>query len=143
MSTHRNNLASWLLMAVLLALVSGCATGRQTKSLDLTLREYEKLVRWSQWDAAVEFVAPEMVAAGKPSPLDLERLRLYRVTRYETRSATLFDEGNAYRQTVLIGLFNRNRAVERDVLDVQEWRFDGDRKRWFLHSGLPDVTRAR
>ena len=143
MITHRNKLTCGFLGVLVLVLLTGCATNRQSKALDLTLTQYEKLIRWSQWDGAVEFLAPELLASDAPSELDLERLRLFRVTRYETRSALLFDEDTAYRQTVLIGLFNRNRAIERNLVDVQEWRFDPERERWYLLSGLPDVTQLR
>jgi len=49
----------------------------------------------------------------------------------------------ALRQAVEIRLFNRNQAVERSLIDQQEWRYDAERERWFLHSGLPDVTRSQ
>ncbi len=126
-----------------LMLLGGCATSKQEKTLDLLLAEYEKAVRWSQWDAAAEFLAPEYLEVSAPTALDLDRLRLFRVTNYEIRSATAFDEGMGFRQTVEIRLFNKNRAVERAIRDQQEWRYDAVRERWFLHSGLPDVTKAR
>jgi acyl CoA:acetate/3-ketoacid CoA transferase beta subunit len=65
------------------------------------------------------------------------------VTQYNVRSSVPLDGGVGLRQTVEIRLFNRNRAVERVITDRQEWRYDPDTQRWLLHSGLPDVTRAR
>jgi hypothetical protein len=134
-----------LFLCLLLPLMQlgGCAASKQEKTLDLILAEYEKAVRWSQWDAAVEFLAPEYLEISAPTALDLDRLRLFRVTNYEIRSAIAIDEGKGFRQTVEIRLFNKNRAVERSIRDVQEWRYDAVRERWFLHSGLPDVTKAR
>jgi hypothetical protein len=134
-----------LILALLLAtgLLHGCAAQKQAKNLDIILAEYEKSIRWSQWDAAVEFLAPEYLETNAPTPLDLDRLRLFRVTGYETRSAVPFDEGMGFRQTVEIRMFNKNQAIERTLRDVQEWKYDADLERWFLHSGLPDVTKAR
>jgi len=129
---------------VLAALVlSGCASSKQEKTLDAMLLEYEKMIRWSQWDAAVDFLAPEYLEISAPTALDMDRLRLFRVTAYEIRSAVPFDEGKGFRQTVEIRMFNKNRAIERSVRDVQEWRYHPELERWFLHSGLPDVTQAR
>ncbi len=129
---------------VLIALLAGaCATSNQGRSLDLTLTQYEKLVRWSEWDLTVEYLAPEYLEENPVRPLDLDRLRLFRVTQYNIRSSLPYDEGNGFRQTVQIGLFNRNRAVERTIIDRQDWRYDAEKERWYLHSGLPDVTRAR
>ena len=132
-----------VLIALASALMMGCATHKQEKTLDLILAEYEKSIRWSQWDAAVEFLAPEFLETNAPTPLDLDRLRLFRVTAYEIRSAVPFDEGQGFRQTVEIRMFNRNQAIERTIRDVQEWKYDASLERWFLHSGLPDVTKAR
>ena len=47
----------WACLA-LSAIVAGCATQKQEKGLDTMLAQYEKTIRWSQWDAAVEFLAP-------------------------------------------------------------------------------------
>jgi hypothetical protein len=134
---------AFLILLLAALLTGGCATHQQEKNLDLILAEYEKSIRWSQWDAAAQFLAPELLETNPPTPLDLDRLRLFRVTGYEIRSAVPFDEGLGFRQTVEIRLFNRNQAIERSLRDIQEWKYDADLERWFLHSGLPDVTKAR
>ena len=48
--------------------------------------------------------------------------------------------GLQVRQAVQIRLFNKHRAVERTIIDQQEWRYDAERERWLLHTGLLDVT---
>ena len=133
-------LATIVLLAA--ALFPGCATNKQNKTLDDTLNQYEIVVRWSQWDGAVDFLASGYLERHPISRLDMDRLRLFRVTQYTVRSAIPFDAGMGLRQVVEIKLFNRNRAVERSLIDQQEWRYNAERERWFLHSGLPDVTRA-
>lgn len=132
-----------VLLAAVLLMLSACAGDKQSKSLDETLRQYEIIVRWSQWDGAAGFLAPDYLAENPISRLDMERLRLFRVTQYTVRSAAPFDGGKGFSQVVEIRLFNRNRAVEQSLIDQQEWRYDPERQRWLLHSGLPDVTRAR
>lgn len=104
-------------------------------------KQYETIVRWSQWDAAADFIAPEYLAEHPISHLDLERLRLFRVTSYVVRSTGVYDEGMTARQTVEIRLFNNAQAVERTIVDEQEWRYNAESKRWRLHSGLPDPTK--
>ena len=127
---------------VLLALsLSSCVTPKKEKSLDETLQKYEVVVRWSQWDGALDFLAPESLEENPISRLDMDRLRLFRVTQYIVRSAAPFDDGEAFQQTVEIRLFNKNRAVEKTIIDTQEWRYAEDSERWLLHSGLPDVTK--
>lgn len=131
------------LTAVLLVLLSACAGSTQKTTLDATLLQYESVVRWSQWDGAIDFLAPEYLELNPVTQLDLDRLRLFRVTQYTVRSVMPTADGRTVRQAVEIRLFNRNRAVEQALLDQQEWRYNEERERWFLWSGLPDVTRSR
>ena len=133
----------FIMLALASILLTACASDKQAKSLDLTLSQYEKIIRWSQWDAAVDFLAADYLQQHPVSRLDLDRLRLFRVTQYIVRATIPAADGLGVTQVVEIRLFNRNRAVERNIIDHQEWRYHETRGRWFLHSGLPDVTRAR
>jgi hypothetical protein len=133
----------WALAAIGMALLSACETKQQEQTLESVLTAYEKAIRWSQWDMAVEFLGSDNEGEDFPTPLDLDRLRLFRVTSYEVRSATPSSDGLEFRQAVEIRMFNKSQAVERVLRDRQEWRYDADRKSWFLFSGLPDVTKAR
>lgn len=133
----------WALAAIGMALLSACETKQQEQTLESVLTAYEKAIRWSEWDMAVEFLGYDNEGEDFPTPLDLDRLRLFRVTGYEVRSATPSSDGLEFRQAVEIRMFNKSQAVERVLRDRQEWRYDADRKSWFLFSGLPDVTKAR
>ncbi|MEJ2534555.1 MAG: hypothetical protein P8008_03585 [Gammaproteobacteria bacterium] len=136
-----NTLKTALVMILAALLLAGCQTPKREKSLDETLRQYENMVRWSEWDGASSFIAPEYLEEHPITRLDLDRLRLFRVTSYTIRSATPIDGGDGFLQAVEIRMFNRNQAVERVVLDQQEWRYDAEREQWLLHTGLPDVTK--
>ena len=127
----------------LIVLLLGCVPNPVEKSRSEAFKQYETIIRWSQWDAAVDFLAPEYLEQHPITPLDMERLRLFKVTQYTIRSARIFDDGMAAQQVVEIRLFNNNQAIERSILDDQEWRYDPERQRWQLHSGLPDPTQGR
>jgi hypothetical protein len=144
MKTHLRKYALTALILGCALLLGACASdNKRTQSLDFTLQQYEQVIRWSQWDGAVDFLAPGYLEKEPITRLDMDRLRLFRVTGYTIRSTMPFDEGTAVRQVVEIRLFNKNRAVERALIDQQEWRYHAERERWYLHSGLPDVTQAR
>ena len=130
--------AAALLLAALTLV--GCTPNQVEKERGETLKQYETIVRWSQWDAAADFIAPDYLEEHPISRLDMERLRLFRVTAYTVRSTGIFDEGLTVRQAVEIRLFNQHQAVERTIIDEQEWRWHEDIQRWMLHSGLPDPT---
>jgi len=129
-----------ILMLGIATLLSGCPQTKEDKDLSETLTQYETIVRWSQWDAAINFVSMEYQEEHPISRLDLDRLRLFRVTQYIIRSSTPIDEGNGLIQIVELRMFNKNQARERTIIDEQHWKYDEEKKRWLLYSGLPDPT---
>ena len=136
----RRSILTALILAVTTIALAGCPSNQVEKSRGETFKQYETIIRWSQWDAAADFIAPEYLAEHPITRLEMDRLRLFRVTAYTIRSTGVYDEGMTARQVVEIRLFNANQAVERTILDEQEWRYHDDIKRWLLHSGLPDPT---
>jgi hypothetical protein len=130
-----------LLFTLALVALASCSSNPVDKSRGETFKQYETIIRWSQWDAAVDFISPDYLVENPVTRLEMDRLRLFKVTTYTLRSAGVFDEGMTARQVVEIKMFNTHQAVERTVIDEQEWRYDEERKRWLLHSGLPDPTK--
>lgn len=130
-----------LTTAAVVLLAAGCATTSGIdKSRADTLKQYEAMIRWSEWDGAINFIAPEYLEEHPISRLELERLRLFKVTAYIVRSTQLYDEGLTMTQVVEVRLFHKSQAVERSIMDHQIWRYDEVSERWLLHSGLPDPT---
>ena len=113
---------------------------KEDKDLSETLKQYETIVRWAQWDAAVNFISNEYQEEHPITRLEMDRLRLFRVTQYILRSSTPVDDGMGLRQTVELHIFNKNQARERTIIDEQYWKYNEERERWLLHSGLPDPT---
>ena len=127
----------------LAALLTACPKTKEESDLSDTLLRYDTVIRWAQWDAAVDFISPDYLAENPVTRLDLGRLRLFKVTQYTVRSAVPVDEGKGMLQEVEIKMFNKNRAREKSVIDEQYWKYDEERERWFLHTGLPDPTKSR
>lgn len=138
-----NKILRALLVLSIAVLLTACPQTKQDEGLSDTLLQYDTVVRWAQWDAAVDFVAPEYLEENPITRLDLDRLRLFRVTQYVVRSANRIDDGNGLIQVVEIKMFNKNQARERTVIDEQYWKYDPKIERWQLHSGLPDPTQSR
>lgn len=136
-----SRVAAVTLMLICLAGLVACIPSQVEKTRSEAFKQYETIVRWSQWDAAVNFIAPDYLEEHPVSRLEMDRLRLFRVTQYTIRSTDIYDEGMGARQTVEIKMFNAAQATERTIMDDQEWRYDPIAKRWLLHSGLPDPTR--
>ena len=131
-----------ILLLGITALLTACPKTKEENDLSETLLRYDTIVRWAQWDAAVDFVAQEYLDEHPITRLELERLRLFKVTQYSVRSAIPFDEGNGLIQIVEIKMFNKHQARESIVIDEQEWKYNEELERWQLHSGLPDPTKG-
>ena len=134
------NLGRSLLMIAVAALLVACPQTKEAKGLAETLEQYEIIVRWAQWDAAVGYVSMEYQEEHPITRLELDRLRLFRVTQYSIRSAVPFDDGNGMIQVVEVRMFNKNQARERSIIDEQVWKYNLETEHWQLHSGLPDPT---
>ena len=135
-----NTILRTILMLGMAALLSGCPQTKQEREISETLLQYETIVRWAQWDAATNFVSPEYLEDHPITRLDLDRLRLFRVTQYVVRSSTPLADGKEHAQVVEIHMFNKNQARERTIIDEQHWKYNELTERWLLHSGLPDPT---
>ena len=129
-----------IVMLGMASLLTACPETKEDKDLSDTLTQYETIVRWAQWDAAVDFISTEYQLEHPITRLDLDRLRLFRVTQYIVRSAAPVDDGNGLIQVVEIRMFNKNQARERSIIDNQHWKYNKETERWKLHSGLPDPT---
>ncbi len=130
-----------MLLSLAVITLAACSTNQVNKDLGEAFKQYETIVRWSQWDAAANFISAEYQKEHPITRLELDRLRLFKVTAYTVRSTGLFDDGMTARQSVDIKMFNKNQGIERTIVDEQEWRYNEEIKRWQLHSGLPDPTK--
>ena len=130
-----------ILLSLAVIVAVACTPNQVNQERGEAFKQYETIVRWSQWDAAADFISPEYQEEHPISRLELDRLRLFKVTAYTVRSTGIFDEGMSAKQTVEIKMYNKTQGVERTIVDDQEWRYNEEVKRWMLHSGLPDPTK--
>lgn len=131
-----------LLLAAALILTA-CAARERASQLDETLQHYGALIRWSEWAAAADYYDPEQRRENPISRLEMERLAQLKVSGYNERTMQVTADGTRARQSVEIRLYNVHTQAERSIVDHQVWRWDEEAERWWLVSGLPDVTRGR
>lgn len=129
-----------LLLILATLTLAACTGDNFEKKRGEALKQYETIIRWSQWDAAADFIDAEYQMEHPITRLEMDRLRLFRVTAYTVRSTGILDEGATMQQVVEIKLYNTKQGVERTIIDEQEWRYNAEIERWKLHSGLPDPT---
>lgn len=131
------------LLAASCALLSACATEKMRSKetiLTDTLRTYAQTIRWGEFDQAIGFIDPKTLAEHPLTSLDIERLKQVRVTGYDDAPVVPVNDDEV-QQTVKLDLLNVNTQVARSVVDHQTWKYDAATKRWWLVSGLPDISR--
>lgn len=134
-------LALVLLAALLLA---GCpATQQKNQKQTETFDRFEALVRWNQPDALVDFMHPDYLAENPITQLDVDRLKQFQVSQYRVRQIVALEDGSGVDRLVELRMYHVHTARERTIQYVESWRWDEERERWMLHSGLPDVTQGR
>ncbi|HEY8585834.1 MAG TPA: hypothetical protein VIL60_03795 [Rhodanobacter sp.] len=130
-----------LLVVVLAAmLLAGCATKTRSDALMTTLKAYGSTLRWGDFQSAAQFIDPAVRAAHPLTSLQLARYQQVRVSEYDDGPGPVPVGDFEVRQTAQISLINIHTQSERSIVDQQTWRYDENAKRWWLISGLPDIT---
>jgi hypothetical protein len=131
----------YLILALTLAALAGCAavSKGEERLLEETLESYAAVIRWGNFEEAVSFVDPETMKAHPISSVDLQRYHQVQVTAYNEQPMRHIGEHDV-QQLVEVGLVNVNTQSARSIIDKQVWHFDVKEKRWWLMSGLPDIT---
>lgn len=130
----------FFIMLLLVAFIAGCAGNKRDDSLVTTLNAYQATMRWGDFQRALDFVSPDYREEHPLNAIDSARYQQVRVVGYdEGGGPTPAGEGKV-RQTVKIGLVNLHTQRERFVIDQQVWEWDRDAQRWWLSTGLPDIT---
>lgn len=129
-------------VALVLSCLAACAGNQRSDSLTTTLGAYQSALRWGNFQDALGFVDPVYRKAHPLTPLAVARYQQVRVAGYDEGDGPMPVSQDEVQQTVKINLINRNTLLERTIIDHQTWHWDAQAKRWWLESGLPDITRS-
>lgn len=136
---HRLRLS---IVILALGLMAGCAANQRSDSLTTTLNAYGATLRWGDFAHALEYVDPVYREAHPLTPLQLARYKQVRVAGYDAGGGPAPVSDTVVRQSVKISLINHHTQGERFVIDHQTWKWDVEAERWWLESGLPDITQS-
>lgn len=129
-----------VMAACLLVLLGGCATLQNKDRLRAeTLDGYAAALRWGGFQSAWSYVDPAVREAHPLTPQQKALYNTVRIAQYETQGPVATGE-NSVAQTVQIELIEQASQRVYGVVDQQAWRWDPEAKRWWLESGLPDIT---
>ena len=129
----------WLLVAVLGALLAGCATNQRQKSaLDEAQYAWSAAIRWGDFEGAYNLVDPKLREEHPLTDVDFSRYKQVQISAYRDLGGSPLASGEIVRE-IEIGVINRNTLAERTVRYRESWRYDEAAKTWWLTSGLPDL----
>lgn len=123
-------------------LLSGCATDKRNDSLAHTMIAYANTVRWDGFEAAEQFVDPKVRDAHPITDLDRERFKQVQVNDYDDGNGPVPAGENEVRQNVRISLTNVHTQSVRTIVDRQLWRYDPEKNKWWLETGIPNLDQA-
>lgn len=133
-SKHSQKIVTGIIFCSLLITLGACATTYdKMDKLNMTLRAYEKALRWAKFDMAYSFHKWE--TDEQPSiPGQLKDIRL---TNYSASNKSFDENSMTAKQTVTIRYYNQNNLRERSLETKQRWKYFPDKKRWYQTSKPP------
>jgi len=116
----------------------GGRSSSKKQSLDQITYKYAATIRWSNFEAAVNYLKPGIDEI-KPTSFQLNRLKQFKVSSYTASPIRAGSKENIILQDVEIELYNIHTNSTKTIHDSQSWEFDPKSKLWFLTSGLPKL----
>jgi hypothetical protein len=131
---HSQKLLAGIMICLLFITLGACATTYdKMDKLNMTLRSYEKALRWAKFDMAYSYHKWET----DEQPSIPEHLKNIRITNYSTSNQSFDEKTMTAKQKVTIRYYNQNNLRERSLEDKQSWEYFPEKKRWYLMSKPP------
>jgi hypothetical protein len=124
----------WLTLPVI-----GCASVsemRRIEQFEQIAHTYELAIRWSEFESASAFLEDQENPA---LPAQIKHLKQYQVTSYEV---TQFLPSADKSQVIVfanVQYFKKSGLIVKNYSHRQLWKYDPEKRNWFLVSGLPDL----
>ena len=126
-------------MFVLLAFGLVACDNKQKNALLAAQDAYSSGIRWGDFESAWQRVDPQYRQQHPMTPLDLERYAQLQISGYRELDVSVLPDGSPVR-LIEIGVINRHTMAERTVRYREEWRWDAEKKTWWVRQGLPDLS---
>jgi hypothetical protein len=133
---NRSALKMLAAITILLTL-AGCASLSDMNRMDAfdeTVKTYEKMVFWSEFDAALAFKEPREESVEQP---DMNSLKKVRITSYKVKRLKASADKSEVQQFVEIGYYRMDDVTVKTIIDQQLWVYNNDAQRWYIRSDLP------
>ncbi len=125
-------------LILLSLLLTGCASVSEMRRIDQfeqIARTYELAIRWSDFERASAFIDDQENPA---LPAQIEHLKQYQVTSYEVKHFLPSADKSQVIVFADVQYFKKSGLIVKNYSHRQLWKYDLEKKNWFLTSGLPE-----
>jgi hypothetical protein len=130
-----------LVVVLLLAVAGGAVAGKKRSLLEKNQYAYSAAIRWGDFEGAWSMVDPKVREDKPMTDADFSRFEQIQVTSYRDLASMSRPDGAVLRE-VQIEILNRNNLTQRRVRYTEVWRYDAERKNWWIEA-LPDFWHGR
>lgn len=130
----RKGIIAW---AACFALLLSACGGGQKNALLAAQNAYSGAIRWGEFESAWARVDPEYRQKHPLTELELQRYAQIQISSYRDLDETVLQDGSPAR-LIEIGVINKHTQAERTIRYREEWRWDPEKKTWWVRGGLPD-----
>ncbi len=139
----RDRLQLWLVLGLMaVAGLADAGSRAQRRALEEMQTAYAAAIRWSDFDTVAQMVDPEYRRAHPQTDLENARYQQVQVSGYRELRVAEGADGSVVREAE-IRVINRNTQAERSVRCSEVWRWDPQRKQWWLANGPPDLWQGQ
>ena len=137
MFTYRFIIFNILCVCTFIVLSSGCASQQKQKALntfDERTRLYGRLLRWKEYEAAVNLIRHQDES---PVNVDLGNYEDLRVVKYEIKRAIFAEDKKSAEVEAEISYYFETQNQVKTIRDTQSWWYLKEVENWFLDGSLP------
>ncbi|MDP3938550.1 MAG: hypothetical protein Q8R92_10495 [Deltaproteobacteria bacterium] len=134
--------AGLFLLALAIALFPACegsfakySTSARVKQLHTAVADFNKFIRWQEWERASDFVTEEDQAEFKNKFQEIEEE--FRITDFEIRDTDVEEPESKFAETIVLYHYYLLPSVtEKKVRATQNWVWSETEKKWEVKSPL-------
>ena len=127
----------FIALFVSLGSLGGCASKKKNQTLssfDETTRLYGRLLRWREFEGAVNMIRHQDESA---VDISLDGYEDLRVTNYEIKKVAMGDDLKTAVVEADISYYYETTNVVKEIRDTQNWWYLEEAEKWFLDDNLP------
>lgn len=134
--------AALIAAGLTIMLAAGCQSAKfgrysgagRAKLLEEGSLDYNKFIRWQEWERASNFVRPAEQSTFKEKLEDLEEI--FRITEFQIQDTHVAPEGRSAKVKVVYRYYRLPSITERKMVVTQKWVWSDEGNHWVIDKPL-------